>query len=177
MKRKKRYIARMDEVTINREGEVAVISYKEEGVPTTRVTIGPGIVTTTDEGILELFNDVLRAQAQLVAEFQYVAEGVQLGLPPIKHRRRANRWTLRGGVLRCLISTDAATTRLNPIPSSQAHSVPSHNPRGNSLPHPKPSAVMGFPCGAQGRVLMLSDLDANLLLSNPQSPQAANQHL
>ena len=37
MKRKQRYIARLDEVTITREGESAVIAYQEEGVPTTHL--------------------------------------------------------------------------------------------------------------------------------------------
>jgi hypothetical protein len=41
MKRKERYIARLDEVKITREGDYAFIEYKEEGVPATRLQIGP----------------------------------------------------------------------------------------------------------------------------------------
>jgi hypothetical protein len=33
MKRKERYIARLDEVSIVREGEYAFIEYKEKGIP------------------------------------------------------------------------------------------------------------------------------------------------
>ena len=51
MKRKQRYIARLDEVTITREGEYAVIAYKEEGVPTTHLGIGPEIADMTDQSV------------------------------------------------------------------------------------------------------------------------------
>ncbi|MBV8226359.1 MAG: hypothetical protein JO232_14355 [Verrucomicrobia bacterium] len=43
MKRKERYIARLDEVKITREGDYAFIEYKEEGVPATHLQIGPEI--------------------------------------------------------------------------------------------------------------------------------------
>ncbi|MFO1500634.1 MAG: hypothetical protein U1G07_20000 [Verrucomicrobiota bacterium] len=54
MKRKQRYIARLDEVTIRREGEYAVIDYKEEGIPGTHLKIGPELAGMSDEEILEL---------------------------------------------------------------------------------------------------------------------------
>ena len=55
MKRKERYIARLDEVTITREGDSAVIHCKEEGIRTTHLKIGPEIAGMSDEAILELF--------------------------------------------------------------------------------------------------------------------------
>ena len=84
MKRKERYIARLDEVSITREDDSAVIQYKEAGVPTTHLKIGPEITGMSDEAILELFNDTLRAQAQLAAEYKHVAVEVPLGSPQIK---------------------------------------------------------------------------------------------
>ena len=48
MKRKERYIARLDEVTIIREGEYVFIEYKEEGIPRTGLQIGPEIVGMSD---------------------------------------------------------------------------------------------------------------------------------
>jgi hypothetical protein len=48
MKSKKRYIARLDEVMITREGESAVIAYLEPGVSTTHLTIGLEIAEMTD---------------------------------------------------------------------------------------------------------------------------------
>ncbi len=104
MKRKERYIVRMDEVTITRNGEEAVIQYKEEGVMTTHLEIGPEITDMTDAEILELFNDMLRAQAQLAAENKHVAVEVPLGSPQIKYFARGDQWTPRGDVLRCLIN-------------------------------------------------------------------------
>jgi hypothetical protein len=103
MKRKDRYIARLDEVKITREGDSAVIEYKEAGVPTTHLTIGPQIADMSDEAILELFNDTLRAQAQLAAEYKHVAVEVPLGSPQIKYFARGHQWCPRGGVLRCLV--------------------------------------------------------------------------
>jgi hypothetical protein len=106
MKRKERYFARLDEVRITREGDYAVIEYKEAGVPTTRLTIGPEIAGMSDEAILELFNDTLRAQAQRAAEYKHVAVEVPLGSPQIKYFARADQWSPRGGVLRCLVEDD-----------------------------------------------------------------------
>ena len=40
MKRKERYIVRLDEVTISREDDSAVIQYKEAGIATTHLKIG-----------------------------------------------------------------------------------------------------------------------------------------
>ena len=104
MKRKKCYIVRPDEVTITRDGESAVIVYKEEGVVTTCLQIGPEIKGMTDEDIVELFNETLRARAQLAAEYKHVAVEVPLGSPQIEYFAPGDQWTPRGGVLRCTIS-------------------------------------------------------------------------
>ena len=106
MKRKQRYIVRLDEVIITREGDCAVIQYQEEGILTTHLKIGPQIAGMTNEAILELFNDTLRAQAQLAAEYKHVAVEVPLGSPQIKHFAHGNQWCPRGGVLRCRIEDD-----------------------------------------------------------------------
>jgi hypothetical protein len=106
MKRKEQYIARLDEVIITRDGEDAVIRYKEEGIMTTHLKIGPEISSMSDEAILELFNDTLRAQAQLAAEYKHVAVEVPLGSPQIKYSARADQWSPRGAVLRCLVEDD-----------------------------------------------------------------------
>ena len=106
MKRKECYIARLDEVTITRDGYSAVIRYKEEGILTTHLKIGPEIAGMSDEAILELFNDTLRAQAQLAAEYKHVAVEVPLGSPQIKYFARADQWSPRGGVLRCLVEDE-----------------------------------------------------------------------
>ena len=106
MKRKERYVVRLDEVTITREGDSAVIHYKEEGILTTHLKIGPEIAGMSDEAILELFNDTLRAQAQLAAEYKHVAVEVPLGSPQVKYFARGHQWCPRGAVLRCLVEDD-----------------------------------------------------------------------
>jgi len=106
MPRKQQYIARLDEVIITREEDYAVIQYKEEGILTTHLKIGPEIAGMSDGAILELFNDTLRAQAQLAAEYKHVAVEVPLGSPQIKFFARGNQWCPRGGVLRCLVEDD-----------------------------------------------------------------------
>jgi len=65
-------------VTISRDGEDAVIRYKEEGIMTTHLKIGPEISSMSAEAILELFNDTLRVQAELAAEYKHVA--VEFGI-------------------------------------------------------------------------------------------------
>ena len=106
MKRKERYIARVDEVKIAREGDYALIEYKEEGVPSTRLQIGPEITGMSDAEIVELYNECLRAQAKRAAEYKHVAVEVPLGSAQIKYDAQCDQWVPRGGVLRCLIHDD-----------------------------------------------------------------------
>jgi hypothetical protein len=104
VKRKQRYIVRPDEVVLTRDGESAIVAYKEEGVPTTHLTIGPEIEDMTDEEIVELFNETLRAQAKLAAEYKHVAVEVPMGSPQINYEKRSDQWVPRADVLRCVIS-------------------------------------------------------------------------
>jgi hypothetical protein len=106
MKRKERYIVRLDEVILTRGSDYADIQYKEAGVPSTRLQIGPQISGMSDEEIIELFNETLRAQAQLAAEYKHVAVEVPLGSPQIKYFARGYQWCPRGGVLRCLVEDE-----------------------------------------------------------------------
>ena len=99
MKRKERYIARLEEVTITREGAYAFIEYKEEGVPSTRFEIGPEIAGMSDEEIVELYNECLRAQAKRAAEYKHVAVEVPLGSVQIEYLTRCDQWVPRG---RCI---------------------------------------------------------------------------
>lgn len=107
MKYKERYIARLDEVIITRDGDYAWIAYKEEAIRETRLQIGPEIVGMSDGEILELHNECLRAQAKRAAEYKHVAVEVPLGSAQIEYIARCDQWVPRGGVLRCLIHDDA----------------------------------------------------------------------
>ena len=103
MKRKERYIASLDEVIITRDGDYALIAYKEKGVGATHLQIGPEIVEMSDTEILELHNDCLQDQAKRAAEYKHVAVEVRLGSAQIEYDARCDQWVPRGGVLRCLI--------------------------------------------------------------------------
>lgn len=104
MKRKERYIASLDEVSITREDEVAIIRYEEAGIPTTHLPIGPDIVLMSDETILEIFNQTLQAQARLAAEYKHVVVEVPLGSPQIEYAAGARQWVPRGSAVRCLLA-------------------------------------------------------------------------
>src|SRR3974377_274992 len=78
MKRKEQYIARLDEVTITREGDSAVIRYKEEGIMTTHLKSGAESASSSDEANLELFNDTLRAQDRLIAHARDLRANLQV---------------------------------------------------------------------------------------------------
>jgi hypothetical protein len=106
MRRKEQYIVCLDEVIITREGDAAHIQYKEPDVPSTHLQIGPAMSGMSDEEIVELFNDTLRARAQLAASHPHVAVEVPLGSPQIKYFARGYQWCPRGGVLRCLVEDD-----------------------------------------------------------------------
>jgi hypothetical protein len=63
MRTKKTYVATLDEVRITREGdEVAIIEYLEPGISVTNFRIGPEIQGMTDQEVLDLFNDSIRAR-------------------------------------------------------------------------------------------------------------------
>jgi hypothetical protein len=108
MHRRERYIARLDEVTITRKGDGAIVEYREQGVPATHLRIGPDLFRMTDERILEIFNESLRAQARLAAEYKHVVIEVPLGSPQMKYAEGACQWVPRGHVLRCAVGDDEA---------------------------------------------------------------------
>ena len=48
-------------------------------MPTTHLKIEPEVTGMSDEALLELYNDTLRAQAEPAAEYKHVAVEVPLG--------------------------------------------------------------------------------------------------
>ena len=62
MRFKKPYIAALDQVTIKREGEYAVIEYVEPNVSGVHLKIGPEVQEMTDEEILNVHNEILETQ-------------------------------------------------------------------------------------------------------------------
>jgi hypothetical protein len=105
MRRKKPRIARLDEVSISRDSEDAVIAFRDSAIATTHLRIGPQVQEMSDDDILLLFNQTIAAQIRLGDELaQYVAIEIPVGHPQVKsHPEAVNRWSPRGGVLRCNI--------------------------------------------------------------------------
>ena len=105
MPKKKPRIARLDQVRISREGEAAIIEFRDPAIATTHLAIGPEVQQMTDEEILLLFNRVVATQIRRRDELDpYVAIEVPVGSPQVEcHPGTENGWSPRGGVLRCCI--------------------------------------------------------------------------
>ena len=106
MRKQRPRVAYPNEVTIRREGEYGVIEFKDGSVATTHLKIGLEIADMSDEDILNVYNDCMRAQSKLVRDNPYVAKEVPLGSPQIEYFEPGDQWTPRGNVLRCFIETD-----------------------------------------------------------------------
>ena len=116
MPRQRPRIARLDQVRISREGEEAIIEFRDAGSPTTHLRIGPQLHQMTDEDILLLFNQTIAAQIRHRDELgEYVAREIPVGNPQIAyHPGTVNEWTPRGGVLRCYIDDGGGEDGLQP---------------------------------------------------------------
>ena len=96
-----------DQVRITREGETAVIEYADPSVRVVNPQEGPWIAAMTDAEVLELFNDMLEAQAEFAAGLDPTLTEIPPGVPQIEYNDRREHWVPRGQVLRCYIDDDA----------------------------------------------------------------------
>jgi len=101
------YIARLQDVTITRRDEYAVIEYKDSSISTMNLKIGPQMHDMTDEEILRIHNDTIRAQTELARSSKYVVVEVPLGSPQVRYFEAGDQWVPRGHVLRCIIHDGA----------------------------------------------------------------------
>ncbi len=104
MRKKRPCVANIDEVRIGRENTSAVIEYGDPTVATVHLEIGDEIRDTTDQQILDLHNEILRARRELAAEHVYFATEIPEGRPQIRYSERGDQWVPRGDVLRCVVS-------------------------------------------------------------------------
>ena len=107
MKIKRPHIATLDEVTITRDGETAIIEYKEPGIGGVNLTIGKEIHQMTEEDILNCHNDCIHAQLESVRNYKYIATEIPPGKPQVEYSEGACYWTPRGNVLRCQVGFDS----------------------------------------------------------------------
>ena len=116
MRKKRPRIARLDQVTISRDGEDAIIKFRDSEVATTHLRIGPQAHQMTDAEILLLFNQTVVAQIRNRDELgEYVATEVPAGSPQVKYQPgTVNQWSPRGDVLRCCIEDGGGEDGLHP---------------------------------------------------------------
>jgi hypothetical protein len=106
MKRRQTYLVRLGEVRLIRNGDVVEIHYPESDIPVTHLTIGHRLATMTDQEVIDIWNDGLRAKAELAAEYNHVAVEIPLGSPQMEYHELSGQWVPRGDVLRCLVNDD-----------------------------------------------------------------------
>ena len=95
-----------DQVRITREGETAVIEYADPSVRVVNLRVGPSLAEMTDTEVLELFNDMLEAQAEIGAGVDPTLTEIPPGRPQIEYSEWSEQWVPRGHVLRCHIDDD-----------------------------------------------------------------------
>lgn len=103
MRKKRPRPASPDQVRITREGETAVIEYADPSIRVVNLQVGPSLAQMTDAEVLELFNDMLEAQAQIAAGVDPTLTEIPAGFPQIEYSERSDQWVPRGQVLRCHI--------------------------------------------------------------------------
>lgn len=106
MKYEKPYIAKLNEVTITREGDIAIIEYKKENVSGVNFKIGDKINKMSDQDILDLHNDGIQATLELAKDYEYVAVEIPHNKPQIKYFEEGGYWAARGDVLRSQIGCE-----------------------------------------------------------------------
>lgn len=106
MRSRKPYRATLDEVTITRDGETAIIAYHDPDVATTHFELGTEVGGMTDGQILDHFNKMIETRDMLAATYEHKAIEVPPGLPQIEYFAAGDQWTPRGDVLRCIVAGD-----------------------------------------------------------------------
>ena len=96
-------IATLDEVIISREGEYAVIEFREPGISTMNLKLGPKLNKMTDRQILASFNQTIRAMEEMRGQYVHGPVEIPEGKPQVKYFAAGDQWVPRGDVLRCVI--------------------------------------------------------------------------
>jgi len=103
MRLKRPQEATLDEVTITRSGEDAIIAFHDKEISTTHLKIGPEIEGMSDEQVLDTFNLTIAAMQKMAEEYEHVAVEIPPGIPQIEYFKGSGQWVPRGDVLRCFI--------------------------------------------------------------------------
>lgn len=104
MRRRKPYMTTLDRVQIRREGDCAIIEYADEDVGGVQLQIGPQVDQMSEKEILQMHNDMLRAQEELARNYEHIAIEIPEGSAQIKYDQRSHQWIPQGGVIRCMVT-------------------------------------------------------------------------
>ncbi len=92
MKFKRPYIATLDEVIITKNGDIAIIEYKEPDVSTTHLKIGLEIQKMTEQDIFDCHNNCIYAQLEFMKNYKHIAIEIPPGDPQIKYSESGGYW-------------------------------------------------------------------------------------
>jgi hypothetical protein len=102
MRKRRPPVARLADVTIRREGDEAIIDFRDPAIATTHFHVGTALHRLTDQQILDQFNEIVDAERRAAGR-RHVALEIPVGRPQIRYYGIADQWVPRGGVLRCVI--------------------------------------------------------------------------
>jgi hypothetical protein len=102
MRKRRPPVASLSEVTIRREGDEAIIDFRDPTIATTHFHIGRSLQRLTDQQILDRFNKIVDAERRAAAR-RHVAMEIEPGRPQIRYYAVADQWVPRGGVLRVVV--------------------------------------------------------------------------
>ena len=103
MRIKKPRTATMDEVIISRKGEYGIIEFREPGISTMNLKLGPKVEKMTDRQILNAYNKTVRGMEEMRRNYVHTPVEIPAGKPQIKYSAPGDQWVTRGDVLRCII--------------------------------------------------------------------------
>jgi len=117
MRIKRPRIARLDQVTISRNGEYAAIEFHDPTISLTQLKVGPQLSQMTDKEIVLLFNQTITAQMRCRDKLgQYIAIEIPVGSPQVKcNPDTVNQYSPKGGVLRCCIEDGGGEDGMLPV--------------------------------------------------------------
>ena len=104
MRLRKPCVARIKEVRITRQGETALILFKNKTIAGVNLHIGPELKGMSDQEVLDVHNDIIRAQRRMSAAYEHVAVEIPEGSPQIEYAKECDQWVPRGDVVRCVIN-------------------------------------------------------------------------
>ena len=103
---KRPHIADLNEVIITRNGDYAVIDYRDPTVGGVNLKLDSDLSLMSDEEILHCHNQVLLARQKAIANYVHEAVEIPVGRPQVEYSERYDQWVPRGDVLRCIIHNE-----------------------------------------------------------------------